>query len=183
MKIGSNKIYADFLKANRFALIRCWLIGAGELALVWFARSSDYLKWGLLIIAVWILGLAVMATLDVAVFSKRKLEASLFSMSEEERAALFEQYEKAHSFGGKKFLDEYLIFFLETKIFFLKYTDILSAELKGYKLLLDIGEKRPVKMPFDAEENPALLVAAMRSRNPKISVILNGKVVEKMENK
>ncbi len=182
MSGGSNKIYADFLKANRFALIRCWLIGACELALIWFTRSSEYLKWVLLIIAVWILGIAVKATLDVAVFSKRKLDANLLSMSEEERTALFEQYEKAHSFGGKKFLDEYLIFFFETKIVFLKYTDILSAELKGYKLLLDIGEKRPVKMLFGAEENPALLVAAMRSRNPNISVILNGKVVENMEN-
>lgn len=177
-----NKIYKDFLKANRFALIRCWLIGAGELVLVFFARSSSILKWGLLVLAAWVFGIAVKSTLDVAVFSKRKLEADLLAIPEEERTALLEQYEKAHFFGGRKFLDEYLVFFSDTRIVFLKYTNILSAELKGYKLLLDVGGKKPVKMPFGVDENPAVLVAAMRSHNPNIRVILNGKSIEKTEN-
>ena len=97
--------------------------------------------------------------------------------------AVSEQYLKAPSLGKRRFLEEYLIYFYNMRMFLVKYSEIKSAELKGYTLLRDIGGKKPLKMPFDVDENPAMLVAALRSRNPNISVILNGKIVEKMENK
>lgn len=184
MSGGSNKIYADYLKTRRLWIVRRWVIVGIEaiFCVVAFISSVSFLFFGLAILACFLIA-AVDTTLNIAVFAKRKLETELNAMPEEKRNELLAQYETAHAIGGRKFLDEYLVYSYGTRLVLLKYRDIRSAELKGYKLLLDIGEKRPVKMPFDAEENPALLVAAMRSRNPKISVILNGKVVEKMENK
>lgn len=133
-------------------------------------------------LAVFVVYTAVYTTLSVTVFERRRLQAALGGIPQSERETLLSQYETAHTIGNRKFLDEYLIFFGDARLFLLNYRDIRSAELKGYKLLLDIGEKKPVKMPFGAEENPAILVAVMRSRNPNISVILNGKLLEKMEN-
>ena len=33
------------------------------------------------------------------------------------------------------------------------------------------------------DENPAMIVAALRSKNPNISIKLNGQIIEKMENR
>lgn len=185
MESGSNKIYADYLKTRRSWIVRRWVIVAIEAILcvvVFTFNNGVSFFFGLAILACFLIA-AVDTTLNIAVFTKRKLDTELNAMTEDKRNALLTQYETAHAIGSRKFLDEYLVYSYGTQLVLLKYRDIRSAELKGYKLLLDIGEKRPLKMPFDAEENPALLVAAMRSRNPDISVILNGKVVEKMEKK
>lgn len=180
-----NKIYVDYLKLNRAPLIRTWIIAALELvacACVWYSNGAHWASWTMTALSAFVIYIALYTTLEVTVFEKRRLQAALGGMPPDERESLLAQYEKARSLGNRKFLDEYVIYFCDARIFLLNCRDIRSAELKGYKLLLDIGKKKPLKMPFGVDENPAVLVAAMRSRNPGISVILNGKVVEKMEN-
>ena len=68
------------------------------------------------------------------------------------------------------------------KIRLVKYSEIKSLEPKGNKLRLVIGNEKKVNLPVDPEENSAMLAAALKSKNPEIAVIINGKVVEKTEN-
>lgn len=177
-----KKILSDHQKAVRIIPLRWWTVTAVEFALCFFIgafRSEGISK--ILAIASTAFFSAVSAVITIIAFwiTPMKFKKRMNSFSETEQNSIAEQYERsAAELGYRRFLDEYLICFIGLKILLLKFSEIRSVGLKGYELLLDTGGKKPVKMPFGAEENPAILVAAMRSRNPKISVIINGKAVE-----
>lgn len=145
-----------------------------------FSRGGISRVLSIVCIAFFIL-MSAYVTLNVLLIVPRHFQKRLNALPESGRTEVLEQYEKSPAIGKRHFLDKYLIYFTGTNIVLLKFSEIKSAELKGFKLLLNAGGKKPLKMPYDANENPAMLVAAIRSRNPDISVILNGKVVEKTE--
>ena len=60
---------------------------------------------------------------------------------------------------------------------------IRSTDLKGLKMTLELLDGRIERLPLEPNENPAFIVAALRSKNPQISVKLNGQIIEKMENR
>lgn len=182
---GLKNIYSDYRKTFRSYPIRWWIVTAIEIAVYLFTgmfSKADIRRTLAIFGAALFVITSALVTLNVLFFECGKFKKRLNALPESEQNAVLEQYEKAPALGKRRFLEEYLIYFGNMKIIAVKYSEIKSAELKGYKLLLDTGKKKPLKMPFEAEENPAVLVAAMRSRNPNISVILNGKIVEKMEN-
>lgn len=186
MEDGAKIIISDYRRESRSFPIRWWAVSVIEILIYVF--TGMFLKEDLRRIlavgfSVIFVGMSLYVTLDVMVFEPQRFKRRLNAFPENERDALLEQYEKAPMIGKRRFLEEYLICFFNMRIVLLKYSEIRSAELKGYNLLLDIGGKKPIKMPFDADENPAVIVAALRSRNSKISVIINGKVVDRMENK
>lgn len=177
-----KKIISDYQKTVRIFPLRWWTVTAAEFALCFFIgafRSEGISK--ILAIASTSFFVMISAAITIIAFliTPMKFKKRMNSFSGTEQNSIAEQYERsAAEFGYRRFLDEYLICFIGLKILLLKFSEIRSVGLKGYELLLDTGGKKPVKMPFEADENPAVLVAAMRSRNPKISVIINGKVVE-----
>ncbi len=180
-----NKIISDYRKEFWTLPLRWWIVTVIELAVYIFTGiifSSGISRVFAIVSTVLFIIVSTYATISVLLIVPMRFEKRLNVLPENERNGVLEQYGKAPALGKRHFLDEYLIYYLGAEIILQKFSDIRSAELKGFKLLLDIGERKPLKMPFEADENPALLVAAMRSRNPNISVILNGKVVEKMEN-
>lgn len=177
-----KRIISDYQKTVRTVTLRWWTVTAVEFALCFFIgafRSEGISR--ILAIASTSFFVMISAAITIIAFliTPMKFKKRLNSFSETEQSSITEQYEKSPvELGYRRFLDEYLICFIGLKIVLLKFSEIRSVGLKGYVLLLDTGGKKPVKIPFDVEENPAVLVAAMRSRNPKISVIINGKVVE-----
>ena len=181
---GINKLISDYRRENRSFPIRWWIITAVEVLIYIFTgmfKNDDFRRVLAAAFTAAFVLVSVYATLYVLIIEPWNIKKRLNDMPDGN--ALQEQYGKAPVFGKRRFLEEYLIYFYNMKMFLVKYSEIKSAELKGYKLLLDTGGKKPLKMPFDVDENPAILVAALRSRNAYISVILGGKVVEKMENK
>lgn len=183
---GTDRLIADYRREFRFSALRWWMITA-VIAVVYLFTGMFWRTGAMLIAAVaaltFFVVMSVYSTLYVFVIEPTRIKRRLNAFPEDKRTEFLGQYEKAAKLGQRRFLDEYLIFFRNMRMIMPKYSDIRSAELKGRNLLLDIGEKKPLKMPFGFEENPAVLVAAMRSRNPDISVIINGKIVESMENK
>lgn len=180
-----KKIISDYRKTIWTLPLRWWIVTVIETAVYFFtgvfSRGGTSRTLAIICTSVFVL-VSLYITLTVLFIAPRRFKKRLNALPENERNSVLKQYETSPTIGNRHFLDEYLIYFVGTNIVFPKFSEIRSAELKGFKLLLDIGEKKPLKMPFGADENPAILVAAMRSRNPNISVILNGKIVEKMEN-
>lgn len=181
-----KKILSDYRKTVWIMPLRWWTVTAVEFAVCFFIgafRNEGTSRVLAIVCTAFFVLMSAVITLNVLLITPKRFKKRLNSLPEAERNTIIKQYEKSSAVTGKRhFLDEYLICFIGMNIALLKFSEIRSAELKGFKLLLDIGEKKPLKMPFEADENPAILVAAMRSRNPNISVILNGKIVEKMEN-
>lgn len=183
---GADKLLADYRREFRLTALRWWIVTAIIAAVYLF--TDMFKREGVMLIAAiaalaFFAVMSVYSTLFVFVIEPMRIKKLLNGLPDDKRAGVLAQYEKAAKLGNRRFLDEYLIFFVNMKMVMPKYSDIRSAELKGRNLLLDIGKEKPLKMPFDFDENPAVLVAVMRSRNPDISVILNGKIVESMENK
>lgn len=182
MENGLDKLISDYLRESRSYPIRWWIVTAVEVMIYIFTgmfRKGDFRTVLAIAFTAAFVFMSVYVTLLVFIIMPQSIKKRLKAMPDSD--AVSEQYEKAPKLGQRRFLEEYIIYFYNMKMFLMKYSEIKSAELKGFKLLLDTGGKKPFKMPFDADENPAMLVAALRSRNPDISVILGGKLIEKME--
>lgn len=182
MEDGLKKLLSDYRRESRSFPIRWWIVTAVELMIYIFTGVFQKEDFRRVIAVAFTAGFVITSayvTIYVFVIAPNSIKKQLYALSDCEK--ILEEYSKAPIIGKRRFLEEYLIFFYNMKMFLVKYSEIKSAELKGYKLLLDTGGRKPLKMPFDVDENPAILVAAMRSRNPYISVILGGKLIEKME--
>ncbi len=180
-----KKIISDYLREHRWLPIRWWLVTALDAAGLLLSHSftKDSTRVAAFVCTAGLATAALWSTLDVLVAAPGRFKKRLNALPENERNAVSEQYENAAAIGKRYFLKEFLIFYFRADIVLVRFSEIRSAELKGYKLLLDTGGKKPLKMPFEPDENPAMLVAALRSKNPQISVKLNGQIIEKMENR
>lgn len=180
-----DKIIKDYRRFSRFTLPFDWLRAALVAAV--FALTGMYARPGFQIAAIILtagmVGISLYATLNALIFAEYRFKKRMSALSEKERSDIANQYENAANFGYRWFPEEYLLYFTNTEIVMLNYSEILSAELKRNKLILQLSSGKSAKMDLSPDDNPAVLVAAMRSKNPSISVILNGKVVESMENK
>ena len=180
---GLKELISDYRRESRSLPIRWWIVTAIEIMIYIFTgmfQKEDFRRVIAIAFTAGFVGMSAYTTIYVMAVMPQIIKKRLNALTDGE--AVLEQYAKAPRFGKRRFLEEYLIYFYSMDMILVRYLEIRSAELKGYKLLLDTGGKKPLKMPFDVDENPAILVAALRSRNSKISVIRGGKVVEKMEN-
>lgn len=180
-----DKIIKDYQKTFRHTPIGYWISTAFVVA--GFALSGVYTKMPLAVFAViltaGLLGLSVWITLDIAVLAPRKFARRLNAMPESDKDNILAQYESAPNLGKRWFLGEYMLYHRNRRIELLRYDMIRSAEPKGFKMELVLLDGRTERIPLEPDENPAMIVAALRSKNPQISVKLNGQVIEKMENR
>lgn len=180
-----GKIINNYRKTYRHTpigyCISAALVTAGFLLSGAFTRMPFAVIAGVCMAAFW--GLTIWAALDVFVFSDRRFMKTLNGIPKEKRAELLSQYESAPNLGKRRFLGEYLLFYRKRRIELLRYDTIRSAEPKGLKMILELSDEKTELLPLEPGENPAIIVAALRSKNPHISVKLNGQVIEKMENR
>jgi len=180
-----NKIIKDYRRSFRHTPIGYWICTAFVTA--GFLLSGVYVKMPLTIPAAVLTaafaGLSLWATLNVLVFSPKKFAKMLDNFPEEEKEKILSRYESAPNIGKRWFLDEYLLYHRKRRIELLRYDLIRSAEPKGLKMELILLDGKTEILPLEPDENPAMIVAALRSKNPQISVKLNGQVIEKMENR
>ena len=180
-----DKIINDYRKTFRNVIIGDWI--SAVLIVIAFVLSGVYVKFPLVIIAVictvimW--GIAIWQTLGILVFERKRLLKRLNSLPEGDREKILSRYESVHDIGKRWFLDDYLLFHRNRHIELLRYDTISSAEPKGFKMELVLVDGKVERLGLGADENPAMIVAALRSKNPNISVKLNGEIIEKMENR
>ncbi len=179
-----KKIISDFRRAYRKKIIFYWaefaVIALGlTLSGAVVREKTRIIAWvvlaGLLLLTIWV----TISTLS----APRKFSKKLSRLPEKTREKILADYGTTKDMGGRWFLEEYVLFYRNRKIELLRYDEIRSAEPKGFSLELRLLDGKKALMPVGPAENPAVLIAALRSRNPQISAMLNGKVIEKMENK
>lgn len=180
-----DKIIKDYRKTFRRVIIGDWI--SAVLIIIAFVLSGVYVKFPLVIVAVIctaiMCGIAIWQTLGILVLERRRLVRRLNSLSEGDKEKILSRYESAHDIGKRWFLDEYMLFHRNRHIELLRYDIIRSAEPKGFKMELELLDGKTERLPLEPDENPAMIVAALRSKNPNISVKLNGQIIEKMENR
>lgn len=174
-----NEIKRDFFKLYRMSTILEWIWAAivcGGLFLT--ARKSEFL----LTIAIIVSSVVVLYAIVITVLTLSapfRFEQQLKKLPENEQNEI--QSGKFTKIGMRRFYEHFTVFFAKRQIKLVKYSEIKSLEPKGNKLRLVLGNEKKVNLPVDPEENSAMLAAALKSKNPEIAVIINGKVVEKTD--
>ncbi len=180
-----GKIIKDYRKTFRHVIIGDWI--STVLIIIAFVLSGVYVKFPLVIFAVIctvvMCGIAIWQTLGILVLERKRFVRRLNSLPEVDKEKILSRYESVHDIGKRWFLDEYLLFHRNRHIELLRYDTILSAEPRGFKLELELPGGKIERLGLGPDENPAMIVAALRSKNPDISVKLNGQIIEKMENR
>ena len=177
-----EKIIADYRKTFTPTLIKYWAMAVlFALGLSLAVLANRKLLIPAIVISAYFIIMSVVGTLEVAVNEPARFKKTLGGFPENERNKISAEYGKAAKFYRKWFLEEYLLFYLKRRIMLIRYDEIESAESKGFKIWLKMTEGRMTALPLLPNENPAVIIAALRVKNPNISVLINGKVVESME--
>lgn len=176
-----SEIKREFFRLYRMSTVFVWIwaaLVAGGLFLS--ARNSE----NLLPFAIIISGIAVLYALVITVLTLAapfRFGQQLKKLPENEQSEI--QNGKFTQIGKRRFYEHFTVFFAARQIKLVKYSEVKSLEPKGNKLRLVLVNENKVNLPVDPEENSAMLAAALKSKNPEIAVIINGKVVEKTEEK
>lgn len=180
-----NRIISDFRRYYRKKIIIFWVefavIALGLAVSGVIVREKTRLM--AIIVLASLFALTLWNTLSILVIAPRDFGKRLSELPEKTRTEIISQYQSAKDMGGRWFLEEYVLFHRNRKIVLLRYDEIRSAEPKGFNLELKLQDGKTELLPIKPDENPAVTVAVLRSREPRISVMLNGKIIEKMENK
>ena len=177
-----EKIISDYRKTHRGTLIKYWAMTVlMTLGLSMAVLGNKKLLIPAIAVSAYFVIISLFGTLEITVNEPARFRKKLEALPESDRNGIISQYEKSAKFRCKRFLDEYLLFYLNRKIMLVRFDEMQSAEPKGFKLAIGLSGGRMTVLPLYPDENPAVIVAALRSKNPDISVLINGKVVESME--
>lgn len=179
-----DKLLRDYRKTFRRVIVCDWICAV--LIIIGLVLSGSYADLRVIpavVCTIGMCGIAIWQTLGILVFERKRLIKRLNGLPEGDKEKILSRYESAHDIGKRWFLDDYLLFFRNRHIELLRYDQINSAEPKGFKLELVLLGGKIERLGLGADENPAMLVALLRSKNPDISVKLNGQIIEKMENR
>lgn len=179
-----EKIISDFRKRVKSAVIRFWGGTLTVLVILLLTRtfSKESTRVMAFIIAGGIILLTLFWTVEYLILCAARFKKRFGSLPKTEQDKIAEQYEKTKPLNEKWFLDDYLLYF-RNDIMLVKYSDIQKAELWKNRLRLHLTDNTIQPLPTWIDENPAVIVALLRSKNSEISVMIDGKVVESMENK
>ncbi len=175
-----SEIKREYFKLYRMSTILEWVWAAVMTAgLFLTARGNEFL----FTIAIIVSSIVVLYALVITVLTLTApfcFGQQLKKLPENEQSEI--QNGKFTQIGKRRFYEHFTVFFAARQIKLVKYSEIKSLEPKGNKLRLVLGNEKKVNLPVEPEENSAMLAAALKSKNPEIAVIINGKVVEKTEN-
>ncbi|MGN0669053.1 MAG: hypothetical protein ACI4JZ_00750 [Oscillospiraceae bacterium] len=175
-----SEIKREFFKLYRMSTILEWVWAAVMTAgLFLTARGNEYL----LTIAIIVSSIVVLYALVITILTLTApfcFGQQLKKLPENEQSEI--QNGKFTQIGKRRFYEHFTVFFAARQIKLVNYSEIKSLEPKGNKLRLVLGNEKKVNLPVEPEENSAMLAAALKSKNPEIAVIINGKVVERTDN-
>ncbi len=151
-----------------------------------FALTGTYTGEKTRILAVVMTCFMILATLwaliDILTAPKRFMNR-VKKMPDNAAEEVISGYEKAAKTGKRLFFENYILYYNNRSIRLLKYSDITGVEPKGTKIRLSLSDGKYALMPVELDENPAILAAALRSKNPDIAAIINGRVIENPDEK
>lgn len=165
-------IAREYLRANRSTPIRFGIVTA--ICLAAFLISGAFVKEKTRILAIalsaFLLGITLWALLDVLTEPKRFLKrypgiGSIISS------------EEPHKLGRRFFYEEFFVYFGRRRICVMRYDLVQCVEMRGNKLFMKLKDGKELPLPYEYSENPAILVAALRSKNPRLTAAIDGREV------
>lgn len=179
MGFMKSKLAKDYYKVYISVPIQYAVVSA--LCILGFALTGTYTGEKTKILAIVMTCFMALATLwaliDVLTTPKRFMN-KVSKMPDNAEEEVISGYEKGSKLGNRVFFENYILYYSSRSIQLLKYSDITSVEPKGTKLRLGLPEEKFALIPVAPDENPAVIAAALRSRNPEIAAIVNGRVIE-----
>lgn len=173
-----NAIAKEFLRVHLTAALRYFIVTAICAAVMLFTGTyaGDTLRIPAIAVTAF-LGAITLWVLFDTLTAPRRFKARILALPESERGAIENGVQNARRLGRRWFLEEHLIYFAKRRIRFFRFDELCSAELNRGRLTVTLqsGEKYP--FPYEADENPAVLVAVLRSRNSKLTAAVDGKPV------
>lgn len=174
-----SDITREFYRAHRLVPVRfaaVWAICAAVLFFTGtFQRGSTRIP---AIVVCAFLGVMTAWSAIEIITAPRRFKRRLAGLPQEAREEIISGFSSAPSIGRRWFFERYLLFFARRRIELVSYDELYSADLKGNMLFLRLKDERELPLPFEASENPAMLVAALRSRNGKMKASIDGKPVD-----
>lgn len=170
---------ANGLVSVRFAAV--WAICAAALFFTGtFTRESTRIP---AIVVCAFLGVMTAWSAIEIITAPRRFKRRLENLSENVREEILSGFSSVPSIGKRWFYARFFLYFTRRSIEIVEYDELESADLKRNKLFLKLSGGKMLPLPFEASENPAMLVAALRSRNGKMKASIDGKPVDFTSNK
>lgn len=172
-------IAGEFYRAHRSVPLRYFAVCAICITVFFltgaFARGSTRIP--AIAASAFLAAAALWSLIDVLI-APRLFEKRLGKLPENVRSEVLLNFSNTVSIGKRWFFENYLLYFAKRRIVILRYDELQSADLKGNKLFLRLADGKAVPFPFDPNENPAVLVAALRSKNGRLAAAIDGKPVD-----
>ena len=172
-------IAREFYRAHRYVPLRYFIVTAICAAAFFFTGSYTHENTRLVAtIASSLMGTLTLWSLINVLIAPLLFKAQLDKLSEDERNELLSGLEGASKLGKRWFAEKHLLYFAKRRIRLVRYDEMESADLKGSRLFLKLSDGSEMPLPFEADENPAILVAALRSKNGQMKASVNGRNVD-----
>ena len=172
-------ISREFYRAHRAVPLRYFIVTA--ICAAAFFYTGTYSRENARLFAIVFsafLGLLTLWSLIDVLIAPILFKKRIGGLSESERTELVSGLENASKLGRRWFSEAHLVYFAKRRIRFVRYDDLQNADLKGSKLFLKLTDDTEIPFPFEMNENPAILVAALRSKNGNMTASVNGKPVD-----
>lgn len=174
-----KKLAGEFYRAHFSIPLRFLIVTAICAAVMFFTGtySKTTVRIPAFIVSAFLALLTLWALFDVLTAPLR-FKKRLGALPEDERREITSGLETAKRLGDRWFSEKHLLYFAKRRIEVVRYDEILSADLKGNNLFLKLTDDKELPFPFKASENPAVLVAVLRSKNSGIAALIDGVSVD-----
>lgn len=174
-----KQITREFYRANIGSLVRFGVVWAIYALLMFLTGAFTRDNTRIPAIAVTTLMGAMTLWTAIELFSAPIVfKKKLGKLPENSREEILSGFSTVPSIGKRWFYERHLLYFTRRGIEIAAYEELESADLRRNRLYLKLSGGRTLPLPFDASENPALLVAALRSRNGNLKASIDGKPVD-----
>lgn len=171
-----ERILSDFRRKRAKMLVICSVIAAAVCAAVWLPLLfsggwAEWLRW-VCISAAGIISAAMIILLSKAfaetlIIAPKKLAAQISAMPEQEKSEVIAAYPQAKALGERWFLPEHILFYTNRRAVILRYDAIKTISPQNGDLRLGTSYGDMI-MPVRSGENPGIIYALLRDRNPAI---------------
>lgn len=172
-----KQIIREFHRINGVPPLRFAIVTA-VCAAAFLLTGSFFRENTLAIIVTSLLTVVTALSLVDLLIARIRLKKRLEMLRENHRTEILSGFSTAHKIGKRWFFEKSLLYFTRRRIEIVAYDELESADLKRGKLYLKLTGGKTLPFPFESAENPAMLVAALRSRNGNLKATIDGKPVD-----
>lgn len=174
-----NEIAKEFCRANRTVPVRFAVVWAICAAVLFFtgAFGRDNTRVPAIVVCAFLGVMTARSAIEI-IAAPRRFRKRLKDLPKDSRGEILSGFSSVPSIGRRWFYGDYLLFFTNRRIELVAYGELESADLKRNRLYLKLIGGKTLPLPFEASENPAVLVAAIRSKNGKLKASIDGRPVD-----